>query len=747
MHPEHLKDLRKSGLTDETIAKLGIYSEDRPEEIDRLLNRSVGFTAQNQLGSCLVIPYPGFDYARIRPLWPRRVGELEVVRDVHGEVDASKDNRKVVKYESPVNCGLRIYDGRAVYPGSPNYKRVYVVEGEKKAALMNQEGLPTFGLPGVDGGHSIVEKAEAEDRCEEDPYFLQYPIRGCAEKGMEICVVFDYPDMDGANRNVIRAAVRTLKMIQKASGVPMLSYITTEGGQKMGVDDYYVSLGADPKKQAKFAEEIEDCTRPAPPNEWVTWLDEALDCESWDAPSARLEIKRAALIAGAWFETSKPLKAWIKKVVSKIPSKFHISDHDLESWAKITSPRKSNDDDPRTFIDNWAGSHRVTYNYGTQLITADGKETDSGLLFSKMALDTPIRNSELRHAFDLWLDEQDRLALEAARKQLVYAASAVDVCSLWVEAVTGDTDPVDIAVIQHWIWQVRRKLFGLPVEHHLMPIFTGKTDSGKSTAITRLLGPIKDLSTFRDADILQDERQSAVLARYFVIFFDEMPKVVSTNSECIKNRITSETVSWRKLGTNNHVTRNNVASFIGAANEDVASLFYDPTGMRRFYEVHALPKIDWETVNRLDYLAMWKAVDQTQPSPLLPHLAEVKARQAGLRAMDPVEEFVAYSCQRVGWNSAKSIYQHYLSVCNPRHQKPYGEYKFYRVLKRHLSEDGRDWKKSNGNILYNLTPVSQTQNSWGDTGMAEGEFTGTLPSNCLPKETAQILGEFVVWGG
>ena len=38
-------------------------------------------------------------------------------------------------------------------------------------------------------------------------------------------MVFDYPDMDGTNPQVIRAAVRTLKMVQRAGGVPMLSYV------------------------------------------------------------------------------------------------------------------------------------------------------------------------------------------------------------------------------------------------------------------------------------------------------------------------------------------------------------------------------------------------------------------------------------------------------------------------------------------------------------------------------------------
>ena len=84
---------------------------------------------------------------------------------------------------------------------------------------------------------------------------------------------------------------------------------------------------------------------------------------------------------------------------------------------------------------------------------------------------------------------------------------------------------MDIAVMKHWIWQVRRNLFALPIEHHLMPIFTGHPGSGKNTAITKFLKPIEELRALRDA-ILQDERQSSVLARSYVIFFDEIPKVL-----------------------------------------------------------------------------------------------------------------------------------------------------------------------------------------------------------------------------
>lgn len=746
MHPTHLADLRKSGLTDATIERLGIYTETDPEKVDRLLQRSAGFAAKNQLGPCLVFPYPKAKHVRLKPLYPRSVGEVPVVRNLHGEQEEGEDDRKSIKYESPIKGGQFVYDAREVYQGTSNYQRVWCTEGEKKAALMNQAGLPTFGLSGVDCAHDPNGKAQADDEGDPDPYRLLGPIQECATKGMEICVVFDYPDMDGTNPQVIRAAVRTLKMVQRAGGVPMLSYVSGQDVSKVGVDDYYMALTGSERNET-FVEDMERDARPAPPNACLKWLESIVNEDCWDKAVTRVEVKRAALIAGAWLDTPKALRDWIRKAVKVLPSRFKIGEQDLEAWAKVTCPKACRREDPRAFIAVWAPRHHVSYDYGTQMIRADGKDTDTGLLFSMMALDTAIPDSELRHAFELWLDDQDKTALDRIRMRLAYAGCDGEIWRRWIRAVTGKEDPVDIAVMKHWIWQVRRKLFGLPVEHHLMPIFTGHPGSGKSTAITKFLKPIEELRALRDADILQDERQSSVLARSYVIFFDEMPKVAATDRDCIKNRITSETVSWRKLGTNTHVTRRNVASFIGAANEDVASLLYDPTGMRRFYEFQALPLLDWNAVNGIDYWAMWKGVDHTEASPLLAHLAEIKKRQEGLRSLDSVEEFLTYSCRREGWTNAKGVYNGYVAACNSRRQKALGEQKFYRTLRKHMPDDGRDWKKTGGNTHYNLSVIEQCENASSFNGGPKGREQGWGQPSASPSDSGKSSADSSVREG
>ena len=65
----HRDDLRKSGLSDETIHAAGLYSECESRKASSLLR--LGYTRKDS-APCLVIPYPGTgDYARTKPDNPR----------------------------------------------------------------------------------------------------------------------------------------------------------------------------------------------------------------------------------------------------------------------------------------------------------------------------------------------------------------------------------------------------------------------------------------------------------------------------------------------------------------------------------------------------------------------------------------------------------------------------------------------------------------------------------------------------
>ncbi|MFH0813441.1 MAG: DUF3854 domain-containing protein [Pseudomonadota bacterium] len=129
LHPDHLENLRRSGLSDETILEAGIESVP-PDEIGKICLESVGYVPAG-ITSMYRIPYPRVNgFCRHKPLYKEGKGEP--------------------KYLQKRNSGNRLYipeKARAVLndPAVP----LYFTEGEKKALKACQEGLACIGLSGL----------------------------------------------------------------------------------------------------------------------------------------------------------------------------------------------------------------------------------------------------------------------------------------------------------------------------------------------------------------------------------------------------------------------------------------------------------------------------------------------------------------------------------------------------------------------------------------------------------------------
>ena len=123
-HPLHLTDLRKSGLTDETIYNAAIESV-RPEDI----NRELGYCLPG-ITSAYRIPYPGTDgFSRFRVFCEERGGPKYLQRKGSGNW----------LYIPEITRG--VLDDVSV--------PIYFTEGEKKTLKACQEGLPCVGLSGL----------------------------------------------------------------------------------------------------------------------------------------------------------------------------------------------------------------------------------------------------------------------------------------------------------------------------------------------------------------------------------------------------------------------------------------------------------------------------------------------------------------------------------------------------------------------------------------------------------------------
>ena len=148
-HQRHLEDLRKSLLTDETnrLCKFGTWVD--ADRIGEALNWNGPAT---KLGACLHLPYftldgtPITNFSRFRPL-PENRPLL---------------NGKRAKYLSPKGGGTRLYFPPRSRAGRLQDKTVpiIIVEGEKKAALLDQLGYAVIGLCGVSCWSAPREKDE-----------------------------------------------------------------------------------------------------------------------------------------------------------------------------------------------------------------------------------------------------------------------------------------------------------------------------------------------------------------------------------------------------------------------------------------------------------------------------------------------------------------------------------------------------------------------------------------------------------
>jgi hypothetical protein len=134
--PEHLADLRKSTLTDETIREQFIRSVP-PAMIGPLL----GFD-RAEIRSALLFPFRSPDGGFMNHV---RMKIFPALRDAAGHT---------IKYLQPRRSSVRLYFvSRCLRRVLESDEPLWVTEGEKKACCVAQLGFPVIGITGVQGWH------------------------------------------------------------------------------------------------------------------------------------------------------------------------------------------------------------------------------------------------------------------------------------------------------------------------------------------------------------------------------------------------------------------------------------------------------------------------------------------------------------------------------------------------------------------------------------------------------------------
>lgn len=313
--------------------------------------------------------------------------------------------------------------------------------------------------------------------------------------------------------------------------------------------------------------------------------------------------------------------------------------------------------DPVEWIERYARLHQVDYHYKTNAVREYGEPLEASVFISAMRLTAnrlELGNVKkmLPDAMLIWRRNQARQFLASLRQELKFKPSDRDLVADWVEAATGERNPLDIAVVRHFVWQVRRKLSGLPVEHHMMLILFGVSGGGKSVAVHKLIGPLQDVSTLRDLSIFSDQFAKRAFARSYIMFFDELSKSDQTDVNALKNVVTAPTIEWRGIGSESIHSAPQNSTFIGCSNSPVRERIQDPTSSRRFWQLNCAERLSWEKINAIDYLALWQSVDETAPCPILECLDAIRVvQEREIQHKDLIENWLENSCEPAPFDS------------------------------------------------------------------------------------------------
>jgi len=212
LHPDHLADLKRSGLSDETIRAAGVYTVP-PSGIGKKLRGG-----DARVVSLLAFPYPGCNgFERFRCFY--------------------EDGKSGPKYRQPKGTQNRLYipPGVDLAGGEP----LTVVEGEKKALKLAQEGFHAVGLGGVwgwcAGGQGYKPPSGGTGG---------WLIEDFEKLNLKrfIHIIFD---SDGNHNRMVRlAAFRLARVLcRRGAAVSILFIPPAPDGEKVGADDFLVAHG------------------------------------------------------------------------------------------------------------------------------------------------------------------------------------------------------------------------------------------------------------------------------------------------------------------------------------------------------------------------------------------------------------------------------------------------------------------------------------------------------------------------
>lgn len=246
-------------------------------------------------------------------------------------------------------------------------------------------------------------------------------------------------------------------------------------------------------------------------------------------------------------------------------------------------------------------------------------------------------------AYNLVLDEDEQRKLEETMLPFVCKKENLAPLKKWLKSVTGEVKQADLTAMSHWLWMIKRQGLQQDIIFDLFIILKGKQGGGKSTAVEKLVSPIRAAVLPLDADEMGDPNTYPEMATHLVVVLDELASLSRVDATKLKKQITAKENSYRPFYTQRRQKVAKRTSYIGTSNRGISQIFFDSTGMRRFYQINAKDTLDWKALGEIDYAELWRGIDETKERGYYneTNLEVISIIQESYVNKEDVEEYIA----------------------------------------------------------------------------------------------------------
>ncbi len=370
-----------------------------------------------------------------------------------------------------------------------------------------------------------------------------------------------------------------------------------------------------------------------------------------------------------------------------VPRILEISSHDPVSVLS----------DARNFVRKWLSSNGAQFNERGDVVNSLAKNRQQ--ILEEMFLDyetlvksynteqrglpreervpiKPINEKLLTYAFGEVCYQVQHAIKQEMIDSIACTQENLEPLKQFIAAIIGPNASFDntVAVFAHWIWCIKRNMKNLHISYHIMPVLYSKEHgSGKSESLKYLLKHINAYRLNVALTQIVDARIAKSMSENFVCVLDEMAGAARTDLESLKKKITEDYTDARVLGTHQVIKLKQACCFIGTSNKPVSEMVFD-TGMRRFYQVNCPEKLNWAELARINYLELWKGIDDSRENGyILDRMEEIKLEQAAMATEEEIDTFLKALNIKPGTTEVKTqdLFDMYRNWCIDNGFKPY----------------------------------------------------------------------------